>query len=320
MHDYMTRVDQLFGTFVFQKVLGPQAKAVLEEAVKRMQAYEEEWSFFRVGSAVSRINRLAGVAFTEVRKDTFELIRAAKQVGEQTEGLFDVTVAPLVRKWGVNTPMARVVPGQELTEALKLVDYRDIQLDGEMNMVKLKRQGQMIDLGGIAKGFIADRITEMYREYGVGSALINIGGNVKALGAKQDGEPWAIGIAYPDSHSERTIGAVSVENRSVVTSGAYERAFTSGGKLYHHILNPATGYPAETDLKSVTVVASASLDADAFSTPLFMMGLEKASAFVRMHPIEAVLITEEHHVYLTEGLRDCFTPHIPMEVKVIERS
>lgn len=317
VEEYADRLDRLFGTFVFQKAAGPRAAEAMAEAVKRMEAYEEELSFFRVGSVVSRINRLAGVAPTPAGPNAYAIIQAARRMGEESEGLFDITVAPLVKQWGFNTPAAGVVPDQELKAALELVDYRDILLDAEQRSVKLRRRGQMLDLGGIAKGYIADKIIEGYREYGIRSALINIGGNVKGMGGKGEGEPWGIGIAYPDSHSERTVGALQLENGSVVTSGGYERGFVAGGKLYHHILNPKTGCPAETDLKSVTVVAPESMVADAFSTPLFIMGMEKGAAFAARHGVDAAFITLNDEVFLTEGLQDRLVLHGSYPVSIL---
>lgn len=320
MQEYEIRIDRLFGTFVYQKALGNTASEALQAALQRMSEYEQELSFYRVSSAVSRLNRLAGVAYTHMSRETMGLIQASKQISEQTDGLFDVTVAPLVKKWGINTPEARVVPEEELQAARQLVNYRDILLDEAAGAVKLRRQGQMIDLGGIAKGYIADRITELYREYGVESAILNIGGNVKVLGGKPGGDPWSIGIAYPDSHSERTVGALQIQEGSVVTSGGYERGFVAGGKLYHHILHPKTGCPVETDLKSVTVYASDSLTADAYSTPIYMMGLVEGAAFADSHGVEAVFINDRDEIYLTEGLRDKFNLHEPYLVNIIRRS
>jgi FAD:protein FMN transferase len=314
---FAEQVNSRFGTFVFQKVCGMEAEKIIAEADRRLSHYEEEFSFFREHSTVSDINRLAGVGFASISVDAVDLVREAIRMGELTGGLFDISIAPLVKMWAVNRPEARVVPLRELQSVLPLVNYRDILLDEERNAVMLKNPGQMIDLGGIAKGYITDRIIDLYASRGVSSALLNIGGNVKALGCNPDGEPWRVGVAYPDSHSTQSIGILNVKNRSVVTSGAYERGFLHNGKLYHHILDPRSGYPAETDLKSVTVVSPSSLEADAYSTPLFMMGAERAAAFAAEHQLVALFVTEKDEILITEQLAQQFSQHLQMKLVIM---
>jgi len=183
-----------------------------------------------------------------------------------------------------------------------LVDYKDILLCEDNKSVMLARKDQEIDLGGIAKGYIADKIIELYKENGIKSGIINLGGNVKVLGKKADDLMWNIGIIKPEKHSNENIAVVSVEDMSVVTSGAYERAFLYNGKMYHHIINPITGYPAETDLKSITVVCKDSVHADALSTPLFIMGKYKAYEFMKSKQISGIMVTDDDKIIITKDL------------------
>lgn len=317
MENFAEDVSMIFGTFVYQKLYGSDSLYILSEAVKLMREYEEELSFFRETSAISGINALAGEGYAQVSGETFGLIRAAKEYGSRTKGLLDITVAPLVKKWAFNRPEARVPQDEEIRSVLPLVGYDTIDLDPDSTGIKLPAKGQMIDLGAIAKGYIADQVVEYYRFKGLASALLNIGGNVKALGAKPDGEPWAIGIAQPEKHSTETAAILHVSNASVVTSGKYERGFLHDGKLYHHILDPRTGRPAESDLKSVTVVSPSSMEADAFSTPLFILGAEEGACFAKANGLEAVFITERDEIWITPGLQDRITVTSSMEPHIL---
>ena len=170
----------------------------------------------------------------------------------------------------------------------------------------LAKENQKIDLGGIAKGYIADKVIEFYKESNVTSAIINIGGNIKVLGKTDKNKSWDIGIYKPKKHSKDIICSILVEDLSVVTSGGYERAFMYNGDLYHHILNPCTGYPAKTDLKSITIVSEDSIKGDAFSTPLFIMGKYKACEFMKKNGISGIMITEDNEIIVTKDLIEKF--------------
>jgi thiamine biosynthesis lipoprotein len=189
---------------------------------------------------------------------------------------------------------------------LHLVNYKDLELDAAQRTAGLKSSGQSVDLGGIGKGFASDRFMEIFRQHGIVSAFSNIGGNVSTLGSRPDGSPWRVGIRHP--RREGLLGAVAVTGKAVVTSGDYERYFIDRkGRRFHHILNPLTGYPAESGLISVTVVADSALTADALSTAVFVAGLERGLAFFSIYPqAEAILVDTRLRVYITRGLRHCF--------------
>jgi thiamine biosynthesis lipoprotein len=205
-------------------------------------------------------------------------------------------------------------------QVLPLVNYRDLTLDPWEMSAGLGNAGQSVDLGGIGKGFAGDRIREVCKEFGISSACSNLGGNVVTVGAKPDGSPWQIGIQHPRQMSS-IIGSVCVVNQTVVTSGDYQRCFTdSRGKRHHHILDPATGYPAESGLTSVSIVAEKSVAADALSTIVFVAGMEKGLAFLRIFPqTEAVLVDSNLQVYVTQGLRYRFQAAEGIEVTILDQ-
>ena len=173
----------------------------------------------------------------------------------------------------------------------------------------LNKENQKIDLGGIAKGYIADLIIDFYKENNVKSAIVNIGGNIKVLGRKSHEDLWQIGIYKPIKHSTDIICSLAVEDLSIVTSGVYERAFISNNKLYHHILDPHTGYPASTDIMSITIVNESSLLCDALATPLLIMGTFEASKFMQNHNIEGIIITTNNKIILSKSLLNKFNLH-----------
>jgi thiamine biosynthesis lipoprotein len=233
-----------------------------------------------------------------------EVLRRAAAFSEMTGGCFDATVAPLMDAWDFRRG---AVPGEdEIARASSLVDYRGLTLYRMRHAAALKRLGQAIDLGGIAKGYAGDLMMDVFRRHGVRSALSNFGGGVSALGARPDGSPWRVGIRHP--RAEGLIGAVSVEGSAVVTSGDYERCFFAGGRRYHHLIDPRTGRPAASGLISVTVVAPSGLTADALSTALFVAGLERGLKWIgRTRGAGAVLIDEGMRVFVTRDLSSRFT-------------
>lgn len=316
MKSYVEREDLIFSTRVYQRVsideskyseiLVQQAQDIIEEATKIMKDFEEKLSFFKDESEVSLINKNAGKGFTRVSQDTFEILKNALYYSNLTSGLFDITIAPLVRAWAINSDNSKVLTLNEIEESLLLVDYENVILNENNLSVMLLKENQKIDLGGIAKGYIADRVIEFYKENNVKAAIVNIGGNIKVLGKKDEEKLWNIGIYEPKKHSGESICSLLVENKSIVTSGGYERAFIYNDELYHHILNPQTGCPAKTDLKSITVISEDSIKCDALSTPLFIMGKEKAYEFMKKNNISGLMVTDNDEIIVTKDLIDKF--------------
>ncbi|EJT6665689.1 FAD:protein FMN transferase [Clostridium perfringens] len=305
----MKREEFIFNTMVYQYINLEDEKGnkVIDEASNIMRSFEEKLSFFKENSEVSLINKNAGVRFVKVSKETFEIIKKAKYYSKITNGLFDITIAPLMELWKISSKSPMIPREKEIKDFLKLVNYCDIKIDEENESVMLLNKNQKIDLGGIAKGYIADKIIEFYERNNVKSAIINIGGNVKVLGKKEDENLWKVGIVEPLKHSVENICAIDVSNKSVVTSGDYERGFICKDKYYHHILNPQNGNPSNSDLKSITLVTDESIDADALATPLFIMGKDDASNFMIANGIKGIMVTNDNKIIINKELLPYFT-------------
>lgn len=302
--------EMIFGTRVFQKVSMQNdidAENIINEASQIMKNYEHSLSLFLDDSDIGRINNSAYNEFVKVSDDTFNIIDSGIFYGKMTDGLFDITIAPIVKAWNINTLSPHVPQASEISNLLSLVDYKNIELNYEEKSVKLKKDNMKIDLGGIAKGYIADKIIEFYKKKNVKCAIINLGGNIKVLGQKED-VLWNVGIVVPEKHSRDIACSLKVkDNMSVVTSGSYERAFICDGKLYHHIINPKDGYPCSTDLKSITIVNESPLSCDAYSTPLFIMGSLKAAEFMKKNNINGLMITDKDEIIISKKLIEDFS-------------
>ncbi|MBN1219507.1 MAG: FAD:protein FMN transferase [Anaerolineae bacterium] len=306
------------GTVMTHKAFGRHAEECLNAVCAEVVHLEKILSRFLPESDISRINRSAGIQCENVSLDTYEVLSQAVEFSRKGQGCFKVTIGPLVTLWNGYKETATPPDESSIRQVLPLVNDRDLVLDLWPRTAGLKKGGQSIDLGGIGKGFAGDRIREVFKKFGLSSAYSNLGGNVVALGAKPDGRPWQIGIQHPRQENS-SIGSVSVVNQTVVTSGDYQRYFTDNqGKRRHHILNPTTGYPAESGLISVSIVSDKSLAADALSTILFVAGMEKGLGFLRSFPqTEAVLVDSDLQVYVTPGLRYRFEADKGVEVIIL---
>lgn len=291
----------------------------LTDACDRCRFFERTLSRTRSGSDISRAHA-ASPHPVAVAPETAELVRLALAYGERSEGLFDITMGTVTSLWDFHTG---VVPSRlALARALAHVGARERVQVGEGRgtsgdaapTLALSDPETVLDLGGIAKGYIADDLARLMRARGVGRFVLNLGGNVLVAGGRPAdasarpphaaGEPWRIGIVNPfDPAHHRAL--VSVRDGSVVTSGLFERSFTRGGVTYHHILDPATGMPAKSDVASATIVAERSLDCDGWSTTALMMGADRAVAFIEGLPgVEALIVDERDRVTWTSGLAE----------------
>jgi len=291
-----TRTAFAMDTAVTLTAYGAAAEQAMDAALAILFEAEGLWSTTLPDSTVSRLNR-DGTAVLDAR--TAELLACALGFAARTDGAFDPTVCPMVRAWGFTTGAYRVPDPAELADLRARGNYRDVMLAGG---VATLGSGMALDFGAIAKGYSADVMADVMRSRGVTSGLISLGGNVRALGAKPDGSPWRVGIRDPE-RPDRLVGVVSVRDLSVVTSGGYERFFVRDGMRYHHILDPGTGEPARSGLLSVTVISPDGALADALSTALFVMGLDRGLAFWREErDFEAIFVTEGGEIIATPGL------------------
>lgn len=295
------------GTINSFAIYGANAQKASQEAMERVYDIDNRMSALRSDSEVSRINEFAGLGTVEVNFDTYFVIKKALQYAQLTNALGDITVAPLLKLWREAGEIGVAPDETMLREKLALIDYNDVRLGKNTITVKLNRKGQMIDLGSIAKGYAADEVKKIFLKHDVTSAIIDLGGNVLTVGTREDGNPWQIGIQHPMKEQGHHIGILSVSDQSVVTSGDYERFYITAGEKHHHIIDPRTGYPSQSGLTSVTVVSDSSLEADALTTALFIMGLDAGMALVhKLSGVEAIFITDNGKVHVTKGLKDSF--------------
>jgi thiamine biosynthesis lipoprotein len=282
--------------------------ALYREIFARLDELEDILSANREGSDLDRVNRNAGEAPVKVRPELIEVLDKALFYAEVSGGAFDPAVGPLVKLWGIGGDSPRIPLDGEIAEALTLIKRRDIEIDRDGGTVFLKTAGMALDLGAIAKGYAADEAAKILERRKVKRAVIDLGGNVLTLGEKKGGDPWRIGLQDPQDSRGSYLGILEVKNKSIVTSGVYERFFEEGGRRYHHILSADTGFPAETGLLSVTIVADHSVDADALSTAVFVLGIEEGERLIASIPhIEGIIVQKEGIIRVTEGLKGIFT-------------
>ena len=247
------------------------APELMDRISERCRFFEDRFSRTKEGSDIWNINQAHG-APVEVSEETARCIKASLAYSEASGGLFDISIGAVSSLWDF---VEGVKPDDEaIEEAVKHVDYRAISVDG--TTVTLSDPDAMLDLGGIAKGFITDDLVSMLREAGCKSAMLSLGGNVYVLGESFRGDDWNVGVQDPNGTANDVIASIPARDKSLVTSGLYERSFTVGDVLYYHILDPRTGYPVKTDLASASIVSDSSTDGDAYSTTLFLMGHDKA--------------------------------------------
>ncbi|MFU9138702.1 FAD:protein FMN transferase [Erwinia tasmaniensis] len=264
----------------------------------------------RPHSEVMAINHAAGDHPVVVSQPVFNLIARAKEVSMMPGSCFNLAIGPLVKRWRIGFNGDSVPPAKEILALRALTQPQQVILDPQLRSVFLEKRGMEIDLGAIAKGYIADRVRDLLRQEGVENALINLGGNVQTLGGTPDSSPgsWGIGLKKPFGAPDELIGVINVTGKSVVTSGVYERYFEIQGQRYHHILDPHTGYPLDNELLSVTVISDDSIDGDIFTTLLYGMGVEKSLAYLADIPaIEALFVTRDRQVVFSSPRQFSFT-------------
>ncbi len=280
-----------------------EAQAAIDEAFDLCKDLEAKISRTRKDSDISNINNAKG-EWVEVSADTCELIQKAVEYSKLSDGGFDITVGGVTEQWDFHAPEgeAKLPDEDSLAEAVKHIDYRNIEIKG--SKVRLTDPEAKLDLGGIAKGYIGDRMTEVLESKGTVSAVINLGGNVICIGGKTDEDGFAIGVETPFSDRREIIGKIDARDKTLVTSGVYERQIEADGKKYHHILDTRTGWPVETDLDAVTLIADKgrSGDIDALSTICLIKGADGAKELIdSLDGIEGVFVLSDGDIRTTEG-------------------
>lgn len=290
-------------TYMTFTVYGEDAQAALQEAEECIQQVEGLWSVTDEDSEIYQANHSGGQPVT-VSEETAEIISFALEMAQRTGGALDPTIYPVLTAWGFTTDSKQVPSQQQIAQLLEQVGYDRIQINGSELTVP---DGMELDLGAVGKGYTADLVTEILRRHGVTSALISLGGNIQAIGSRPDGSDWRLGIRAP--WESGNLGVLTVSDAAVVTSGGYENYFDDEqGNIYWHILDPSTGYPADSGLQSVTIVGREGKMCDALSTALFVMGAQSAEQYWRENGgFEMLLVTDSGEILITEGIAEDFT-------------
>ena len=306
-------------TVITVSIYGTDNEEYIDDCFTLADQYENMFSNTIETSEISLINASAGSGeYTTVSDETLELLNAGISYAQLSDGAFDITVGTLSDLWGISeiadslTTSDKAVDesylptDEEIAQALATVDYTAIEING--NEVRLNHPDARIDLGSIAKGYIADQMKTCLEEKGVQYGLINLGGNVLTIGTKVDGNGWNIGLQKPFDETGLSMAAIRVEDKSVVTSGIYERYFTVDDVIYHHILDLTTGYPCRNNLYAVTIISDSSMDGDALSTTCFVLGMEKGMELIEsLDGVDALFITDDLTIHKTSGIDSNYT-------------
>ena len=289
-------------TAITLKVYGSKRDEVLKKLEDKINELDDMLSTGKETSEVSRLNRGGEAVLSPTMAN---LVKRSLDIYKKTDGLFDITIYPLMELWGFPTKNYRVPSEKEIEEKLKLVGSDKIDFNEETRKISFKNKGMEIDFGGIGKGYITDELVKILTDEKVESAIINLGGNVFGFRKKPDGSLWNIAIRDPNG-PDKYMAAIRLEDSAVITSGGYERYFEENGIIYHHILDPRTGKPSESGLKSVSIISKDGTLADALSTSLFIMGEEKAIGYWKENGsnFDILLMTNDNRLLVSAGIKD----------------
>ncbi len=299
-------VNFVMNTIVEQRVFGKGAEKTVEETSAGLAEFEKLVSAYFPNSEIAKINEAAGEHPVKVSEQTMQLLKLAKEYSQQSNGTFDVTIAPLTMEWNVTGDNPHIPDEESIQSLLGLVNCNSLILDEEAGTAMLEKKGQAIDLGGIAKGYSCDIFRQAAERNGVTSGYASIGGNIVVIGKAPDGTDYRFGIRDPRGDQSEFIGTLALEGKTMATSGDYERYFEEDGVRYHHILNPRTGYPSDSGLISVSVICENGALADYLSTAIFVQGKEEAFKVMEGQEFQLVLVDKDKKVWISPDLKDNF--------------
>ena len=314
----------LFDTIIKIKAYGNNSNAAVKSAVQRITEIENKMSAYKEDSEISNINKNGYKNDIVVSEDTFKVLEKSLYYSNITQGHFDITVKPLMDLWGFGTGEFNLPDEESIKNTISYVGYQHIRINPENLSVSVNHNKVGIDLGAIAKGYAGDEVIRILKENGIESAFVDLGGNIVVMGEKRqsiwqellnnifrrnqalgENKKWKIGIQDPVKQRGSPMAAIEVNNKAIVSSGAYERNFEYDGRLYHHIINPFTGYPAKSGLISVTIISEQSIEADALSTGVYVMGEDKGLKLIESIPgVEVIMINDRNEVIVSQGLKN----------------
>ncbi len=306
--DPISKEDTVIGTLCSVKIFDKQDRSILDKCFKKLEDLEDTLSINKTGTTIDDVNANAGIKPVKVTKEIIDLVEYSFKYSEISGGTFDISIGPLVKKWHIGFDDERKPSNEEIEDAKSKINYKDIIINKDDSTIFLKNKGMILDFGGIAKGYAADCLNTILDENGVKSAIIDLGGNIFAKGKKLDGSEWTVGIQDPDEIRGDSIGKVLVQNKSLVTSGIYEKYFIKDGIYYHHLLNPFTGFPENNDVLSITVISDLSVEGECLTKTLYFMGKDKGLKYVESRKdIDCIYVMKNHDVYISLGLQNNFT-------------
>lgn len=306
--DPVSKTSLVLGTVCSITLYDSDDTTIIDKALARLSELEDILSINKTGTELDLVNDMSGIEPVKVSEDTLNVVKKGLEYSALSNGTMDITVGPLVKLWGIGTEWAAVPSQEDIDTAKDLINYEDIVIDEANSTIYLKNPGMIIDLGAIAKGYAADEVIKILKDNKVKSAIVNLGGNIFVLGSKVDKSSWKVGVQNPEQDGEATIGYVTVKNKSIVTSGVYERYFEEDGKKYHHILSPETGFPYENEILGVSILSDLSIDGDSLSTTLFALGVDEGLNLIEsLDGVDAIFVTRDHKLYMTKGFEEIFT-------------
>jgi thiamine biosynthesis lipoprotein len=306
---------ELMDTYCTITVVSPtkeKAQEAIEAGFGEIKKLEILLNYFSGDSEISAINKAAGSNAVKVSSETLDIMQKTLKISELTNGAFDPTIAPVISLWPFsNKTLNNPVPSREIVEkALALVNYKKITVNPETAEIHLNNRGMEIDLGGIAKGYAADRAVQAIKGTGVSAALVAVAGDIRGFGMSSAGNVWKVGIQNPRADEENprpwedVIATISLKDRAVSTSGDYQRFLIKEGKRYHHILDPRTGYPAENNIMSVSVIAPEGYVTDSLSTAIFVMGISKGMRLLDSMGVDGIIIDSDKKIHTTHNMKE----------------
>ncbi len=299
----------LMGTYVKMQIYDDGKEAVLKKGFDRVKELADKITVNEPGSEVDKINEQAGIKPVKVSDDVYPLIKKAYQYSVESDDGFDLSIGPITQLWHIGFDDARKPEQSEIDEALKLVKHEQVILDDDEQTVFLEEKGMELDLGAIAKGYITDEVVKVFKANGVTTAIVDLGGNVYVLGhsPRKENSDWKVGIQDPNQARNTIVGSVPASNKSLVTSGIYERNLKVNGETFHHLFNPKTGYPFDNEIAGVTIISKESIDGDGLSTAIFSMGVKEGMAHVnQLKNVDAIFVTRDDKLYLSSGVKETF--------------
>lgn len=305
-----TKTEFLMGTVVTLKIYDKGKEDVLDKGFDRVRDLADKIDVNdeqKRTSEIDKINAKSGIAPVKVDDDIFYLVKEGIKYSKQTGGTKDITIGPITSLWHIGFPDARKPSQNEIDERLPLINYKNVELDEQNKTIYLEKKGMELDLGGIAKGFIADEVGKVFKENGVTTSIIDLGGNILLQGESPKGGDWNVGIQDPFSPRNTILGKLPEQDKSIVTSGIYERYLEVDGKKYHHLFDPKTGYPFDNDIAGVSIISKKSITGDGLSSAAFSKGIKEGLQFIESHKgVEAIFVSKDKKVYITSGLKGKF--------------